>query len=33
MGKNTNDEFGGYSKIWKNEKDIIAVDGRDGHGS
>lgn len=33
MGKGANQEFGGYSKAWKTEKEIIGVDGRDGHGA
>jgi len=34
MGKNPamlSDEFGGYSKTWKKDKEVIGVDGRDGH--
>ena len=26
------DEFGGYSKSWKTEKECIGVDGKDGRG-
>ena len=26
------DEFGGYSKTWKKEKECIGVDGKDGKG-
>jgi hypothetical protein len=32
MGKNYTDEFGGYSKTWKKEKECIGVDGKDGRG-
>lgn len=33
MGKGAINDFGGYSKAWKTEKEIIGVDGRDGNGA
>jgi hypothetical protein len=33
MGKGYKDENGTYKKSWAADKNVVGVDGRDGHGS